>query len=174
MVHLVSAGCSFFRFVRYCTSAFVLKVVGSLWINFAALLLPVNTTLNFLYWIKMEMLFFNKNANAVIYVKLATKFLRFLWKYSKIFLKFLEVSILRVYKWSVNTSRMIIKSSIWTLIMNWKWIFLVERFECFYFMNSVWVTKQRKQLTTYAARWARMYSLFVRHNISSIGLGTIT
>ncbi len=35
---------------------------------------------------------------------------------------------------------------------------------CFCFMNFVWVTKERKQPTKYAARWARMYSPFVQCN----------
>ena len=51
-------------------------------------------------------------------IRLATKFLRYFFKCSKTFEKFLEVSILRVYKGSVNTFRVIVKSSIWTLIMN--------------------------------------------------------
>ncbi|CAF1553790.1 unnamed protein product, partial [Adineta ricciae] len=34
-------------------------------------------------------------------------------------------------------------------------------------------TTQRKQHTTYAARWVMMYSLFVQHNIGSIVLRTV-
>ena len=37
-------------------------------------------------------------------------------------------------------------------------------------MNSVWVTKQWKQPTTYAARWVRMYSPSVRRSICSPAL----
>jgi hypothetical protein len=40
--------------------------------------------------------------------------------------------------------------------------------------DSAWVTKQPNQPTTYAARWVRMYSLFVRQNIGSIALRTVT
>ena len=61
MVHiLVSVGYSVFRFASYCTNVLILKVVESSWINFAFQLLLVNATLNFFYWIKMEMLFLIK------------------------------------------------------------------------------------------------------------------
>ena len=53
-----------------------------------------------------------------IFIRLLTKFLRFFFKFSKTFEKVLEISILRVYKGRVNIFRMIIKPSIWTLIMN--------------------------------------------------------
>ena len=38
------------------------------------------------------------------------------------------------------------------------------------FMNAVWTIKQRRQPTTYAARWTRMNSPFVQYNIDSIAL----
>ena len=53
-------------------------------------------------------------------IRLATKSLRFFLNCSRTFEKVLEVSILRVYKGSVNIFRTIIKSSICTLTTNRK------------------------------------------------------
>ena len=58
--------------------------------------------------------------------------------------------------------------------MGWKLISLIWRFECFYFMNSVWTTEQQKQRRIYRTWWVRMSCPFVSHNIGSIAFRTVT